>query len=117
MSQIINMTDVLDRLDGDMEIFRATCSAFIEVVPDIIAELRTDLTNGHFSLIARNAHGLKGASANISAEIFLDLTKELETQSKIQDNHTCDEILTNLENHYTKLAAYLAENDYLEDDL
>ena len=117
MTTIINMPDMLERLDGDMEIFRATCSAFVEITPEILTSISGSLSRKMFNQIARDAHSLKGASSNISADIFRDLSIKLETAAKANNEVACKESIEKLFTHYSELEKHIIDNNYLEDEI
>jgi len=63
----IDMADVLDRLDGDRELFHEMAQVFRDGCPKATEDLRRAIDNQDAQALERRAHNLKGSSANLGA--------------------------------------------------
>lgn len=110
---MIDLDAVMERLDGDMEIFQAACEAFVEVTPELLETLKKQVEAGALSRVAAEAHGLKGAASNIGAEIFREISLRIETAARQGDQAMVEELFLNLSEHFTRLNRYLHNKGYL----
>lgn len=114
---MIDLDTVMERLDGDMEIFQAACEAFIEVTPDLLSTLKEQIASGALHRAAAEAHGLKGAASNIGAEIFREIALRIETAAKQGDQLMVEDLFQRLCEHFTRLQRYLHNKGYLTEGM
>jgi HPt (histidine-containing phosphotransfer) domain-containing protein len=75
--------ETLKELIGeDPEIIRDIVDAFLEDVPDRLAEITRGLADGDAELVRRAAHTLKGNCLTFGAFAFADACRELEETAK-----------------------------------
>jgi len=76
--------ETLKELIGDdPEIIRDMVDAFVEDVPDRLAEMTRGLDDGDAELVRRAAHTLKGNCLTFGALAFADACRELEETAKV----------------------------------
>jgi PAS domain S-box-containing protein len=68
----IDVSGLMHRLDGDVELIRDLWQAFIEDAPRRIQALKGALEKNDAQLAERQAHTLKGAAGNVGAERLKD---------------------------------------------
>ncbi len=74
----LNEALLLERLEGDRELAREVVGLFVDDVPTQMAELRAAVEREDAEEAHRLAHGLKGAGANITAEVAQAYAREIE---------------------------------------
>jgi HPt (histidine-containing phosphotransfer) domain-containing protein len=70
---------------GDIPMVLMVLDVFIETVPDLLAKLKAALDQSDISAAGRVSHSLKGALAQVQAEIPRDLAFEIEQACKTGD--------------------------------
>ncbi len=65
---IFNEQVALDRAGGDVELFREVCGMVCELVPRMLADLKTSITAGDLVTIKRHAHTLKNTADNAGGQ-------------------------------------------------
>lgn len=72
---------------GDIPMVLMVLEVFIETVPELLAKLKEALEQLDMSAAARVSHSLKGALAQVQAEIPRDLAFEIEQACKNGDSN------------------------------
>jgi CheY-like chemotaxis protein/HPt (histidine-containing phosphotransfer) domain-containing protein len=93
---LLKSTEAIERLDGDVELLEELWEIFITEVPALLKEIDHTVNAGDFSLLERNAHTLKGMSANIGATIVEDRAAKLEVAARNSESHEIDKFHTML---------------------
>ena len=75
---VFDRTGMMSRLMDDENLVRVVLEAFLEDIPRQIMALRGCLGNGDVAGVERQAHSIKGASANVSAEGMRAIALEME---------------------------------------
>jgi len=75
---LFNKEIFMNRVLNDMEIAQEIGTGFLDDIQNEITKLKESLHQENIELIERQIHTIKGASANISADIFCNLAKEME---------------------------------------
>ena len=71
----------LDRMDGDVELFRQVLDSFIDLAPQVLEKIGAALGQGEATEVHRHLHSLAGSAAMVSAEVLGKLAKALEQQA------------------------------------
>jgi len=79
---------VLSRLEGDNELAQIVFAAFLEDVPLQIQALKKLLADRDDAGSARQAHSIRGASANVGGELLGKLAAEIEKAADAGDWHS-----------------------------
>jgi CheY-like chemotaxis protein/HPt (histidine-containing phosphotransfer) domain-containing protein len=82
---IFDMDDLLRRVDGDKEFLAEIVSLFLQDMPKQMNILAQALTDNDASLCYRQAHTIKGASANLGAKAMQIVASEIETAGRNGD--------------------------------
>jgi PAS domain S-box-containing protein len=101
-SLIWDRAGMLERLMGDEEIAGTILEGFVMDIPRQIEALRAYLDHGDAAGAERQAHTIKGASANVGGEALQALASELEEAGKAGD-------LESIKTRMDELAATFAE--------
>ncbi len=107
MPDIIDLNEVMDRVEGDKDLLIELIEIFLSDYPIRMDNLRKAEQENNIDEIKNVAHSLKGASANISAKPISQIFLEIETKAKEGqsiDMMSCDQRLESLMN---ELKAYL----------
>ncbi len=97
---IFDKADMMDRLDGDGELFAVVMSAFAETMPQYFAELQEALGGNDAEAVYRAGHTIKGASANVSAEAMRKVALLVEQSGKARDVAGAAELFENLKKEF-----------------
>ena len=104
-------SELLERVDGDEELMREVLSIFLEDSPNILEKLKLGIEGALPDAVAKAAHTLKGASANIAANRLRSHAYQLELKAKSGDLAGAENIYAALETEFEELKKYL--NQYL----
>lgn len=81
----IDQLDLLDRLGGDTGLAQELLAIFHEEAPGMLDEVRRAVLGADAEALARAAHNLKGAAANVSATSVQALAEKLEQLGRADD--------------------------------
>jgi CheY-like chemotaxis protein len=95
--------------DGDQAFAQELVSAFILSGEQQLAEIAAALSQGDRAAVAKAAHKLKGASANIHAQVLKSVAERLEIDSAAADGHTLDQCNTLLRREFDRVKAFLTD--------
>ena len=97
----------LDRAMGDVEFARVLVETFLQDIPPQIEILATAASGGDGRLAERQAHRIRGASANMSGEAMRGTAAEMEAAAKAGDLVTLGRLMPELRRRFAELAAEL----------
>ena len=75
---VLDRAALLETLDGDEESWNEIIETFVDDVPEQLAKLKQGLDGNDAALVERQAHRIKGASANVGAGRMRDWAARLE---------------------------------------
>lgn len=78
----INRPELAERLDSDFDLFRELTDLFIDDSASLMDRIKKAIDSGDMEGLRKNAHTLKGAVSNFSAQGAYDAAYELETSGK-----------------------------------
>ncbi len=104
-----DMAQLRDIADGDTEFIRDLAQTFIEDTRTRIEQLRTLISAGDAEGIRREAHTIKGSSANFGAQILQQLATELEEMGTGQEIERAAETIEDFHAEFERLCAYADE--------
>jgi PAS domain S-box-containing protein len=82
---VFDRAGMLSRLMDDEELIQVVVEGFLEDIPMQIAALKGFMENGDVAATERQAHTIKGASANVGGEILRAVACEMEKAAKAGD--------------------------------
>jgi CheY-like chemotaxis protein/HPt (histidine-containing phosphotransfer) domain-containing protein len=91
---------MLDRLMKDEELAQIVQEGFIEDIPQQILAMKKFLAAGDSLSVERQAHTIKGASANIGAERLRSVAFEMEKAAKARDMTAAGAMMQELESQF-----------------
>jgi PAS domain S-box-containing protein len=100
---------ILDRIDGDMELFRQLIALFIQEVPNQIKQIKLAIKANDPERITLFAHTIKGSAYNIRAMELKQISFDIEQAGKSNDIHLAASKIQALENTFDKLHAELRQ--------
>ena len=87
----------------DKEIVREIIEIYLHEYPERIANLRTNIHQNDFESLYKNAHSLKGVTANFFDDDTVELARILESKGKEQDGSGLGELFEQLKETSLKL--------------
>jgi PAS domain S-box-containing protein len=105
---VFDRAGLLARLMGDEDLARTVANGFLDDIPRQIEALRSYLDTGDAVKVARQAHTIKGASANIGGEALRAAALKMETVARAGDLEAAAAGLPGLESQYARLGEALA---------
>ena len=99
----------LNQLGDDHELAQLVANAFIDDIPKQIKILKTSITEQDQELSTRQAHSIKGASANVAASILQEMAASMEDMAKEADFKNLQKNLPSLQEEFDKLECELKE--------
>ena len=106
--EVFDRKVLLERLDGDEEIFNEFIVTFLEDAPNQVEKLKKALQEGDANRVERQAHLLKGAALNIGGNGFQAAARELEVAGKEGDLTKAQSLVGTFDQEFEKLKGALA---------
>ena len=76
---IFNLTEFIDRSEGDFGLAREVASIFSSSAPGYIEAIRNAVTAGAADAVQHSAHKLKGAAANLALQLLEESARMIES--------------------------------------
>jgi len=106
-AEVFSPSELLDRLMGDAELAHVIIEGFLGDIPGQIAKLKGFVQSGDREAATRQAHTIKGASANIGAAALRQAACELEEMGQDDDMAGIARGLPRLEAEFERLQGEL----------
>ena len=103
VQNIFDKASLLDRLMGDKELANEILAGFLEDVPRKFSALKEAIEKRDASSVMREAHTLKGASADVGGKALLETTLEIEKAGEAGDLETVKACMPELETQFERL--------------
>ncbi len=103
LDNLLDKEKLLARLLGDEQLLTEMIEEFLTVMPSYIDELENALSDKNTDLIAKRAHKIKGAMANMSAESMRSIAEKIELAGKNGDYSGIPNLFEQLKDQFTKL--------------
>jgi len=97
LAKVIDLEAVLERLEGDRELFEELAHVFRNECPRTIKEIRRSFGQRDAAAVADHAHALKGSSANVGASAVSKTAFEIEKLARAGDLTRAGELLNPLD--------------------
>ena len=107
-AEVFDQKILLERLDGDEEIFKEIIVTFLEDAPNQVEKLKKALQEGDANRVERQAHLLKGAALNIGGNGLQAAARELEVAGKEGDLTKAQSLVATFDQEFEKLKSALA---------
>jgi HPt (histidine-containing phosphotransfer) domain-containing protein len=109
---VFDRAGMMARLMDDEELARAVVTGFLDDIARQIAALKGYLETGDTAAVERQAHSIRGASANVGGEVLRAVAFETEKAARAGDLRAAGERIPELENQFTRLKE--AMNEFAE---
>ena len=108
-NQVFDKAGMLTRLMDDEDLARTVIEGFLVDIPRQIEALKDYLEAGDVPRVERQAHTIKGASANVGGTALSMLAFEMEKAGKTSDLETVKALLPKLDTQFTQLKAAMEQ--------
>ena len=78
MEAVIDLPNVLERVEDDRDLLRELVELFLEEAPLRLATIRDAVTSRNGKMLQEAAHALKGSAGNLAAGAVYEAAKQLE---------------------------------------
>jgi two-component system sensor histidine kinase/response regulator len=106
---IFDKAGMMVRMMDDEDLARTVVAGFLEDLPHLIGALKDFLEAGDVAGTERQAHTIKGASANVSGEALRAMAFEMEQAAKAGDLKYISDRLPELEKQFARLKDFMNE--------
>lgn len=103
----LDVDEGLARAGGERDFYRELLDLLLQDVPTRLAELRAALAANQADRVARAAHTIKGAAANLSAHPLRDAAFRVEQCGRSGELAACPALLRDLEAEFGRLAEHV----------
>ena len=107
---IFDLEGVLGRLDGDNELAAIVIAVFLEDIPAQIQTLKDFVKSGDTASSARQAHSIRGASANVGGDRLRNVASVMEKAADVGDLHAVAARMADLELEFDRLRDAMKAN-------
>jgi len=97
IEDVINRSELSERLDGDMELFRELAELFIEDSQKLLNAINDAIESKDAEKLRKYAHTIKGSVSNFSAQEAYDTAYDLETIGRNGELQKASEVYTLLQ--------------------
>ena len=108
--QIFDHGALMQRLMGDQDLANIVIKGFIGDIPKQIHSLKDFLREKNIQAVERQAHTIKGASANIGGEALRIIAYQMEIEAKSGNLQEVETLLDELEKRFELLKTELEKN-------
>jgi CheY-like chemotaxis protein/HPt (histidine-containing phosphotransfer) domain-containing protein len=107
---IFDQAGVLERLEGDNELAQIVFATFLEDIPGKIQALKAFVKCGDTAGSARQAHSIRGASANVGGDRLRNVASMMEKAADAGDLHVVEARMADLELEFDRLRDAMKAN-------
>lgn len=108
VSPALDRAELLDRVDGDIELLGQLVELFNQALPDQLREIDAAIAGNDALRLSRQAHSLKGALLNLAAAPSSELARRLEEMGRRNELTGAAEIFAQLRVEIERLNGALA---------
>ncbi|MCP4748293.1 MAG: Hpt domain-containing protein [Desulfobacteraceae bacterium] len=110
---IIDFNEALNRALGDVDFLKMMMDEFQAAIPDFVNRIEKALHDGDMDTLSKDAHQLKGSSANLAAKKISAVAMELEHIGKnAKDNISVEDTMNRLKAEIAAFDEKLAGTDW-----
>jgi CheY-like chemotaxis protein len=106
---VFDRVGMMERVMGDVGLVRLVTQTFLSDIPTQIAALRRSLALADATEVARQAHTLKGAAANVGGEALRALAMAMEKAAQVDDLDWVAARMNDLEAQFFQLKEAMTE--------
>ena len=108
---IFDEKDAMDRLGGDSELLMTIIGVFLEACEEQVQRLHQAINTADYKSAYREAHSIKGAAANISAQRIRTVAAELEKEMAESNPENADQLFNSLQEEIEVFKTIIADRD------
>ncbi len=109
MDEIIDLKDVLQRVQGDKDLLLELLDIFTDDCPAKISLIKEAAAKKDFGALRDSAHSMKGASANISARKINAIFLQIEQMAKNNTTDGLEDLLSKLDAAFAEFKTFAAQ--------
>jgi PAS domain S-box-containing protein len=109
-SSLLNYEEALERCGGDAEFLYEMLQEFLELSKDQLKQMAGAIEAANAEELTREAHSIKGASANLGADEVSRVASELELCGKQEQLENAGSLLEELTNQFRELNAFVNQS-------
>ncbi len=106
---VIELNDVLHRLQGDKELLVELVKIFLDDAPGQFKKAKQLIGDGNFDELVDTAHSVKGAALNVGAEKLARSFREMEEAAKQKDLAEAKKVFKRASVELKELKKYLPQ--------
>lgn len=106
-SPVFDLTEALDRVDGDKVLLSEMAELFLESYPGYLSRIKEALMQNDLSALTQAAHALKGSVGNFTTREPFEAARALEQLSRHGDITQASQVVVKLENALSRLTPEL----------
>jgi PAS domain S-box-containing protein len=100
---VFDEAGLVARVMGDLDLARIVAETFLDEAPGLIAAVRAGLSAGDAEAVRRDAHAIKGASANVGGDAMRLVAQAIERSADAGDLAAAAARLPDLESAFARL--------------
>jgi HPt (histidine-containing phosphotransfer) domain-containing protein len=108
-TMVLNLSEALNRVDGDHDLFLTLAQIFLEESPKDAAAARAALERQDGAALAAAAHKLKGSVMELCAPRLFESSKRLEELGRLGEFAGASSVCADVETHLAEVHAALRE--------
>jgi PAS domain S-box-containing protein len=108
---VFDEAGLMARVMGDPDLARIVVDSFLDETPGLIVALRDGLTAGDGGTVRREAHTIKGASANVGGDVLRGVAQAIESSADAGDLEGAMARLPDLETAFEQLRVAMRRSD------
>ena len=105
---LFNKDEMLDRLEGNMQLLKETVKLFLQNVPKLMESLKNAIELGDVMDMEIRAHTIKGNAINIGAESLKELAMKMENAARKGNIQQAEALIATLEQMTKRIIQQLA---------
>ncbi len=109
-SIVFDRPGLVARTMEDEDLLREIVSCFLEDAPRLIEDIKEHIRSGDSALAGAQAHGLKGAAANVGGVALSETAHEMERAGNAGRLEAADALLPELERQFARLRDRMRED-------
>ena len=104
----VNIDAALSRFGGDKDFFKEMLEEFMGYAPGYLKALSEAADSGNFDMMQKEAHGIKGAAGNLSADKIYSLALSIENKGRSSDITDVSSLIKEMRAELERLREYTA---------
>jgi len=102
----VDMDNAMLRFGNDREFFKEMVREFLNYMPDQIEDLEVAATSEDAPMVQKNAHSIKGAAGNLSAQGIFNMALQIESMGQGGDVSGVSSLIEDLKSEISSLEQF-----------